>query len=463
MFKKIPVLMVIVAFIWLGTVIMTLVEKINEQSTVITTNWLPSLQLVEQINTLTADLRNVEAMYIITTDAELRREQIQTIERHRQQIEDKLAQYRPLLSSDEERRLYEHFYRNYLNYLSIQQRLLTFSMDHRDDQARAVYLKQSHTLYHRFSDTLMRLSALNKHEAAAASRYGDELLHRVKRTEKGFLLAVTLLLGMMIYVQVRKWWVYRGSTEQRVLRALKNNTFHCVYQPIVDLQTGRIVGVEMLARLTDERGRIPPDAFIPIILDAQKSWAFTRMIIETALGELNTLKSINADFKVGFNLFPSDITSGITQELLDFKGMQAFPGTVAIEIIEAEVLAQKEAQEHIAALKRQGFLIAIDDFGTGYANLNQLEAICGDYLKVDRSFVSDVDTSSIKSSLIPHIVTIANEIGMTVIAEGIETPAQHDALKAMGVQLGQGWFFGKPESLKTLFPTGKREVVDQTY
>ncbi|USD67248.1 EAL domain-containing protein [Vibrio sp. SCSIO 43136] len=448
--KKVPLLVFLTGLLLATILVVTVLKEINDQSTVIVDNWLPSVQLTEQINTLTADLRNAEANHIMSIKQERIQRQFRVIKKHRSDVASKLALYEKLLSSELEKSLFRQFIQHYTNYLSEQETLLALSAQLKKKAATEIYLGLSLQHYTAYSSVLNQLSVLNRKSAVAASDHGDRLYSTAKYVETGIISFVALMVAIFALFEVKKRLEHAYSLERRVRLAIKHNTFHCVYQPIVDLSSGDIVGLEVLSRLSDKSGDIFPDQFIPLILDSGNSWLFTQQMVGKALEELSNIDNIPSHFKVTFNIFPSDISSGDISELIDIKGMQEFPGKVVLEVIENESFSYEAAQQQIKKLKRQGFMIAIDDFGTGYANLSQLEALAADYLKIDKSFVYDVDVNSIKSLLIPHIVKIAKEIDMRVIAEGVESRSQHLALFEMGVEQGQGWTFGKPVPLNEL-------------
>ena len=122
----------------------------------------------------------------------------------------------------------------------------------------------------------------------------------------------------------------------------------------------------------------------------------------------------------------------------------------AIELYEEEIregIASLDSYINLAVLY---WLFAIDDFGVGYSNLSQLKTLNCDYLKIDRSFVMDMEDNSIRSSLIPHIVSIAEGLNVDLIAEGVENIDQCNELKGLTIGFGQGWLFGKPQSADAL-------------
>jgi EAL domain-containing protein (putative c-di-GMP-specific phosphodiesterase class I) len=209
----------------------------------------------------------------------------------------------------------------------------------------------------------------------------------------------------------------------------------------------------VLSRFEDEFGPIYPDEFIPQVKELGKTWEFTTVMIESAMTALNENKDIPEGFKVSFNLFPSDF---MQDELLDLDwvlDMNDKKFKLVLEITEDEQLATASAVKHIKALKSRGFWMAIDDFGVGYSNLSQLKSLKCEFLKIDRSFVMDMEDHSIRSSLIPHIVSIADELRVTLIAEGVENTEQCQELVNMNVEYGQGWLFGKPQTVENLANT----------
>jgi sensor c-di-GMP phosphodiesterase-like protein len=123
---------------------------------------------------------------------------------------------------------------------------------------------------------------------------------------------------------------------------------------------------------------------------------------------------------------------------------------LVLEITEDEQIATQSAVRHIKTLKRKGFLFAIDDFGVGYSNLSQLKSLNCDYLKIDRSFVMEMEDNSIRSSLIPHIVSIAEGLDVSLIAEGVENLDQSKQLQGLTIGFGQGWLYGKPQTIESL-------------
>jgi sensor c-di-GMP phosphodiesterase-like protein len=259
------------------------------------------------------------------------------------------------------------------------------------------------------------------------------------------LLIATLCwqLGMNTMYRLR-------SIEGRVMKGLRQESFYCQYQPIVEIDSGKIIGCEVLARYQDTKGAIFPDTFIHVITAQEKTWPFTEQIINRLMEDLDGYDSVPHGFRININFFPEDIESGAILRLLQDKRFEHKKLRFVIELTENKKLSISTAKETLALMVASGFEIAIDDFGTGYSNLSQVRDIQCHSLKVDRSFIDEMGISNIRSTLIPHIVDIAEKLGATVVAEGIETDRQRQELKAIGVQYGQGYIFAKPMPMAKL-------------
>ncbi len=259
---------------------------------------------------------------------------------------------------------------------------------------------------------------------------------------------LSICFSVFAYLLVHKYFRVQWTPIKRVQRGLASNQFYCLYQPIVELKSGKIIGVEMLARFEDQYGSLTPDEFIPLISQLNKTWQFTEQVMLKAMQE--TVPISHSGFKLSMNIYPQDIANGNVESLLELSAFNDFPGKIMLEVTESEYLEGDGACNTLSQLQKQGVDIAIDDFGTGYSNLNQLRKINSQVLKIDRSFVIDVEDGAIRSSLIQHIVDIARAENMLLVAEGVETSVQHQALAKMGIEYAQGWAFGRPMSYEKL-------------
>lgn len=262
-----------------------------------------------------------------------------------------------------------------------------------------------------------------------------------------FFTAVIVLISLLLSIVTFELMKQRRSLESLVYKGIKNARFYPVYQPIVRLDNGEIIGCEALARYRSENTPLFPDQFIPAVVRLRKTWAFTELIFNHAIRELNESIAIPEGFRFSFNLFPADVSSGEASKLLISSNNRL---TLVFEITEEQKLEGSDIEQEIAAIKAKGGLIALDDFGTGYSNLDQMHSLDFDYLKIDRSFVNDMEDGSIKSELIPYVVEVAKGLNVEIVAEGVENEDQARMLADLGVTYGQGWYFGKPMSLADL-------------
>lgn len=222
------------------------------------------------------------------------------------------------------------------------------------------------------------------------------------------------------------------------------------YQPVVDSRTGQLAGCEVLARWhSPRRGVIPPNHFIPQSERSGMIVPLTRNLLKQVARELGPLgRELPAGFHLAFNL--SAAHAGDTSLLLTCRMLQAaLPGVILVaEITERERYEPSlRLPELLPALRAAGVRVALDDFGTGYAGLSALEQLPVDYIKLDRSFTTQIRESTPADTrlLMAEMVTeMAHKMKLEVVAEGVETDCQRDWLAAHGVSWLQGYLFSRP-------------------
>jgi len=282
------------------------------------------------------------------------------------------------------------------------------------------------------------------HPVCIASRLTPVQFIRLYESSIVLISALGFLSSLCLFIFLNRALARYLSLSARVKRGFNRGCFYAEFQPIVDLNTGRIIGCEALARYKDPSGPLFPDQFLPVIKQEGMTWAFTSFMLRDVVERLQNIGSLPDQFRVSVNLFPQDITEQNVRCLIQndyFRDMNVQP---ILEIIEDAELHDKEFRSLFQKLADAGYLIAIDDFGTGYSSLVQLKKTSCHILKMDRSFVTDIEEGSIRSSLVPNIVAIAEELDAVIVAEGIENDMQHQVLKDAGILFGQGWAFGKP-------------------
>lgn len=267
---------------------------------------------------------------------------------------------------------------------------------------------------------------------------------------KAFLVSMAFALAMLTHAALVNWQAQRSGMRYRITRLLTKDNIRCVYQPIVDLATGRIAGCEVLVRLQDGDVLLTPDRFLPAVLERGLAWHLDQLVIERSLTDLRESLPRGETFDVALNLFPQNIRVAELKGLIQNRLGWEPGGDLRINLEVIEQMYHDEMLLEIAELKRLGYSVSVDDFGTGYSNLGSVRKLRPDFLKIDRSFVHEMETASVRSSLIPEIVAIARATGAAIIAEGIENEKQRDALRELGVEYGQGYFLGRPMALANL-------------
>lgn len=264
-----------------------------------------------------------------------------------------------------------------------------------------------------------------------------------------FALATALLLALAVGSIARQ----RLSWPAMLRRGLRNNEFHMLYQPVVELGSRRIVGAEALIRWKRPNGEsIRPDLFIPAAEDAGIVHLVTERVCALISGEARDLLARRENFHLSINLAADDLhrkrTTRLMRDLSESLGGRK--GQLVVEATERSFIRPEHAAEVLGALRAEGIPIAIDDFGTGYSGLAYLEGFRFDFLKIDRSFVGTLGTAAPTSQVVYHIIEMAKSMQMAMIAEGVETEEQAELLGALGVEKAQGWLFGKPMPLAEL-------------
>lgn len=235
--------------------------------------------------------------------------------------------------------------------------------------------------------------------------------------------------------------------EQRLRSAVGAERLRLHYQPVVELPSGRILGVEALARWNDdELGSVPPDAFIPLAERTGLIVELGRWVLHAACrraaswdGPAALGVSVNVSpLQLNEPSFADDVGTALT-------GSDLAPERLTLEITETAVVADVEATvARLWQLRHLGVRLALDDFGTGHSSLTLLRRLPLHVIKIDRSLVERVAIDARDTVLVRLVVDAAHNLGLRVCAEGIEDAGQAQQLVAMGCDTGQGWLFGRP-------------------
>ncbi|MBS7539500.1 putative bifunctional diguanylate cyclase/phosphodiesterase [Ancylobacter lacus] len=239
------------------------------------------------------------------------------------------------------------------------------------------------------------------------------------------------------------------ALQDELLRGLHRGEFELYYQPQVALDRGRIFGMEALIRWNHpRRGVLTPAAFVEVLAGSVLALPVGRWVMNEACARLEAWRAAGiGDVRVGINIFPAQFRGGtFGAEVLEaIRRHHLDPGSVEIEVTEGVMLDYDEvAMAQITMLRHAGVRVALDDFGTGYASLSALKRFPLTTLKIDRSFVTDLATSPRDTAIARAMLSMGAELGLDVIAEGVETPEQERMLIELGCVCGQGFRYGRP-------------------
>ena len=276
-------------------------------------------------------------------------------------------------------------------------------------------------------------------------RDADTAMYRAK--SMGPACHVVFNRGMHQFVMARL------QLETDLRRALERDQLRIFYQPFIDLRTGDVAGLEALLRWVHPRhGMILPDEFLSVAEETGLIVPMGRYVMEEAckcIRELQRKHPGHRRLRLSVNLsnkqfFQADLFDQVRRALLS-SGLE--PSCLGLEITEGVIIQHAEsANTRFARLKSLGVQLYLDDFGKGYSSLNYLHRFPMDLLKIDRSFVSRVEEAEGNLAILEAIVTLAHQLGMEVVAEGIQTAGQVRKLRFLGCEYGQGYMFSKPMS-----------------
>jgi diguanylate cyclase len=290
---------------------------------------------------------------------------------------------------------------------------------------------------------------LAEHEGRAtdALKDADIALKRAKMLQRAGHFYFSRDMGVDIRERVRLMHALRN--------AVKENELFVVYQPQIDLATRRPVGAEALLRWRTRDGTfIPPDRFIPIAEYSGLIIEIGERVMREACGELVRLRQLgHADLTMSINVSQVQFRHPRFLDMLRniLAETQAPPSRIELEITESMAMEEPDALINLLGqIKQTGVSIAIDDFGTGFSSLSHLQRLQADRLKIDRGFVTEITSSKRGSSIAEMVIQLGRNLGLSVVAEGVEDERQASILSTLGCPLAQGYLFARPMTVNQL-------------
>jgi len=238
------------------------------------------------------------------------------------------------------------------------------------------------------------------------------------------------------------------TTESNIQKGILNSEFIAYYQPKVDIRNGKVVGMEALARWQHpEQGLITPDEFIPVADETGQITALGQQILTQVLADIYRWQEEGIAVPVAINIS--------ARQFADHDFCRQLVKTInhsgcAVSLLELEITEQvflgdiETATERLRFLRKAGLTIALDDFGTGYSSFNYIKQLPIDTLKIDRSFITHIDSDQTEFAIIKALVSLCRDLRLNMVVEGVETPLQREALVSLGCDKGQGYHFFRP-------------------
>ncbi|MCP4129287.1 MAG: bacteriohemerythrin [Gammaproteobacteria bacterium] len=237
--------------------------------------------------------------------------------------------------------------------------------------------------------------------------------------------------------------------EQRLHQALDNGELYLVYQPLVEINTGQVVGAEVLVRWHDEiLGEVRPDEFIPIAERTGLIIPIGNWVLDTAIRQTQTWRKMgHTNFRISVNVSPRQLHESNFVAMLQtsLKTARLPVNALQLEVTEGLLMRSEEPVRRLLNdLIKAGVGIVMDDFGTGYSSLSHLRKYPFNSIKIDRSFIKDITTDPGDAALVAASIAMGKALSLSVTAEGIETQTQLTKLQRMGCDIGQGHLFSHP-------------------
>ena len=293
-------------------------------------------------------------------------------------------------------------------------------------------------------------------DAATLLRRADAAMYAAKAQGRNCLV---------IYQPAQDEGLQRRSRMQSLLREdAERNAFEFIVQPKVDA-SGRMTGAELLMRWTPaEFGPVSPTEFIPIAEQIGAIPLMGRHALHAAAKVASEVRALGSDATVAVNISPRQLLRHDLERTIlhACEQHQVAPAQIELEITESALVTDiQQAEKVLLRLRRRGFRLSLDDFGTGYSSLSYLRNLPFHKVKIDRSFVIDLEASHTSRRMLDGVVRLCTSLGLGTVVEGVETEAQFELLRAMGLTEFQGYYFARPQATG-LWLDGLRRQLGQS-
>jgi sensor c-di-GMP phosphodiesterase-like protein len=268
--------------------------------------------------------------------------------------------------------------------------------------------------------------------------------------------AMGAFAGLSLALVIALLYSRANSLGYQLLRAVRRNSssLQLVYQPILDVGTGRCMGAEALLRWKDQDGAsIPPDVFIPIAEQKGFINEVTAFVVRLATEELAHLLRNNENFTLAINVAASDLGDerlfALLKKQVHLVGIRSCQ--VALELTERSTADLAFVRAGIRRLRAEGYEVHIDDFGIGFSSLSYIDQLQVNAIKIDRAFTRTIGTDAMNVSILSQMVEMASSLDLKIVVEGVETKTQRDYLAAnVTTLLAQGWYYSQPLTAEAL-------------
>lgn len=290
-------------------------------------------------------------------------------------------------------------------------------------------------------------SSVSRHGWTAIALIDNSRVMALMEQQQRWFLPLGALVGLVMVLLVLRVSQARLSPLAELQLAVRKKEFIVYYQPIMEMQTGRCVGAEALIRWRRPDGVIVrPDLFIPLAEESGLILPLTDQVVAKVVQEMRAVLCADRTLHIAVNVAPEDIKTGRILDVVSrhLAGTDILTEQIWMEATERGCMDIASARLTLARAREMGHSLALDDFGTGYSNLQYLQGLPMDALKIDKSFVSTIGTGAATSAVIDHIIAMAKSLQLYIVAEGVETLEQAAYLSSHGVDFAQGWLFSKP-------------------